>query len=186
MTSSPHLPDFLLPAGFQFAAVKAGLKPSGKPDFAIAVADDSCLSRGHVHQQPHRRRAHHRRPRTPPAVARPRQGRRRQRRQRQLRHRRSRNRHLPRSLRSSRSRIRLVPNRKSFPPPPESSASRSPERSSSPRSPKPKSALGKTSGHFDQFAHAILTTDTRRKVSARHFAVAASKSRSSRRAKAQA
>src|SRR5277367_4550956 len=39
MTSSPHLPDFLLPSGFQFAAVRAGLKPSGKPDFAIAVAD---------------------------------------------------------------------------------------------------------------------------------------------------
>src|SRR5271170_1576697 len=39
MISSPHLPDFLLPSGFQFAAVKAGLKPSGKPDFAIVVAD---------------------------------------------------------------------------------------------------------------------------------------------------
>src|SRR5277367_3129476 len=39
MISSPHLPDFLLPSGFQFAAVKAGLKPSGKPDFAVVVAD---------------------------------------------------------------------------------------------------------------------------------------------------
>src|ERR1700722_14649985 len=36
--------------------------------------------------------------------------------------------------------------------------------------PAVKAALGKTSAHFDQFAHAILTTDTRRKVSARHFA----------------
>ena len=29
----------MLPRGFRFAAVKAGLKPSGKPDFAVAVAD---------------------------------------------------------------------------------------------------------------------------------------------------
>ena len=28
-----------LPRGFRFAAVKAGIKPSGKPDFAVAVAD---------------------------------------------------------------------------------------------------------------------------------------------------
>ncbi|MGA8530865.1 MAG: bifunctional ornithine acetyltransferase/N-acetylglutamate synthase, partial [Acidobacteriaceae bacterium] len=28
-----------LPRGFQFAAVKAGIKPSGNPDFAVAVAD---------------------------------------------------------------------------------------------------------------------------------------------------
>ena len=33
------LPDDALPLGFRFAAVKAGLKPSGKPDFAVAVAD---------------------------------------------------------------------------------------------------------------------------------------------------
>jgi glutamate N-acetyltransferase / amino-acid N-acetyltransferase len=33
------LPDDVLPLGFRFAAVKAGLKPSGKPDFAVAVAD---------------------------------------------------------------------------------------------------------------------------------------------------
>jgi glutamate N-acetyltransferase/amino-acid N-acetyltransferase len=39
MSSSPQAPDFPLPSGFQFAAVKARLKPSGKPDFAIAVAD---------------------------------------------------------------------------------------------------------------------------------------------------
>src|SRR5271167_2726491 len=41
MISSPHLPDFLLPSGFQFAAVTAGLKPSGKSDFAVALADES-------------------------------------------------------------------------------------------------------------------------------------------------
>ena len=35
--------------------------------------------------------------------------------------------------------------------------------------PNAKTALGSTSAHFDKFAHAILTTDTRRKVSARHF-----------------
>ena len=33
------LPDDALPLGFRFAAVKAGLKPSGNPDFAIAIAD---------------------------------------------------------------------------------------------------------------------------------------------------
>src|SRR5271156_3113059 len=42
MISSPHLPDFLLPSGFRFAAVTAGLKPSGKPDFAIAAADEGA------------------------------------------------------------------------------------------------------------------------------------------------
>jgi glutamate N-acetyltransferase/amino-acid N-acetyltransferase len=39
MTSTPFLsPDFL-PLGFRFAAVKAGIKASGNPDFACAVAD---------------------------------------------------------------------------------------------------------------------------------------------------
>jgi glutamate N-acetyltransferase/amino-acid N-acetyltransferase len=43
MTSSPLSPDllppdFLPPSGFRFAAATAGLKPSGKPDFALAVA----------------------------------------------------------------------------------------------------------------------------------------------------
>lgn len=33
------LPDDALPLGFRFAAVKAGLKPSGNSDFAVAVAD---------------------------------------------------------------------------------------------------------------------------------------------------
>jgi glutamate N-acetyltransferase / amino-acid N-acetyltransferase len=33
------LPDDALPLGFRFAAIKAGLKPSGNPDFAVAVAD---------------------------------------------------------------------------------------------------------------------------------------------------
>src|SRR5580692_11642568 len=33
------LPENSLPGGFRFAAVTAGLKASGKPDFAVAVAD---------------------------------------------------------------------------------------------------------------------------------------------------
>src|SRR5579883_2437670 len=33
------LPENALPRGFRFAAVKAGLKPSGNLDFAVAVAD---------------------------------------------------------------------------------------------------------------------------------------------------
>ena len=31
---------FLIPAGFRFAATTAGLKPSGRPDFAVIVAGD--------------------------------------------------------------------------------------------------------------------------------------------------
>src|ERR1700749_4008667 len=39
MNDSPLVSFEALPLGFRFAAVKAGLKPSGKPDFAVAVAD---------------------------------------------------------------------------------------------------------------------------------------------------
>jgi glutamate N-acetyltransferase/amino-acid N-acetyltransferase len=39
MNSSPQPRDLQLPYGFQFAAVTAGIKASGKPDFALAVAD---------------------------------------------------------------------------------------------------------------------------------------------------
>lgn len=46
MSQNPVLPlqdsllsDDALPRGFRFSAVKAGLKPSGNPDFAVAVAD---------------------------------------------------------------------------------------------------------------------------------------------------
>jgi glutamate N-acetyltransferase/amino-acid N-acetyltransferase len=38
-TQDSLLPEDVLPLGFRFAAVKAGLKPSGNPDFAVAVAD---------------------------------------------------------------------------------------------------------------------------------------------------
>ena len=39
MIQTSLLPDNSLPGGFRFAAVTAGLKPSGKPDFAVVVAD---------------------------------------------------------------------------------------------------------------------------------------------------
>ena len=42
MNSSSLLPSEALPLGFQFAAVTAGIKPSGNPDFAIALADRSA------------------------------------------------------------------------------------------------------------------------------------------------
>ncbi len=35
----PLLPDEAVPRGFRFSAVRAGIKPSGKPDLACAVAD---------------------------------------------------------------------------------------------------------------------------------------------------
>ncbi len=35
----PLLPDQAVPRGFRFSAVRAGIKPSGKPDLACAVAD---------------------------------------------------------------------------------------------------------------------------------------------------
>jgi glutamate N-acetyltransferase/amino-acid N-acetyltransferase len=35
------IPSDALPRGFQFAAVKAGIKPSGRADFAVAIATDS-------------------------------------------------------------------------------------------------------------------------------------------------
>ncbi|HTZ90360.1 MAG TPA: bifunctional glutamate N-acetyltransferase/amino-acid acetyltransferase ArgJ [Alloacidobacterium sp.] len=39
MNDSSLIPHEALPLGFRFAAVKAGIKPSGKADFAIAAAD---------------------------------------------------------------------------------------------------------------------------------------------------
>ncbi len=40
--SESLIADEALPHGFRFAAVKAGIKPSGKPDFAVAVADKTA------------------------------------------------------------------------------------------------------------------------------------------------
>ncbi len=42
MIQTTSLPEDALPRGFRFAAVKAGLKPSGKLDFAVAVADEAA------------------------------------------------------------------------------------------------------------------------------------------------
>ncbi|HEY1807982.1 MAG TPA: bifunctional glutamate N-acetyltransferase/amino-acid acetyltransferase ArgJ [Acidobacteriaceae bacterium] len=39
MTDKSLITAEALPRGFRFAAVKAGIKPSGRPDFAVAVAD---------------------------------------------------------------------------------------------------------------------------------------------------
>lgn len=36
--------QFLIPAGFRFAATTAGLKPSGRPDFALIVADEGATA----------------------------------------------------------------------------------------------------------------------------------------------
>ena len=42
MNDSSLIPVEALPLGFRFAAVKAGIKPSGKDDFAVAVADSAA------------------------------------------------------------------------------------------------------------------------------------------------
>jgi len=168
MTPSLHLPDFLLPSGFQFAAVKAGIKPSGKADFAIAVADQSASAAAMF--------TSNRVVAAPIVVGRE---------------------HLLQShgrvkvvavnagnanCATGESGIatcrevcahaaatfgceieQVFPSSTGIigvPLPGEKLIAALPEATS---------ALGKTSGHFDQFAHAILTTDTRRKVSARHF-----------------
>ena len=41
---STSLPPSALPAGFRFAAVRAGIKPSGKPDLACIVADRTATA----------------------------------------------------------------------------------------------------------------------------------------------
>jgi glutamate N-acetyltransferase / amino-acid N-acetyltransferase len=40
MNSTPFLPDTAIPGGFSFAAARAGLKASGRTDFACIVADE--------------------------------------------------------------------------------------------------------------------------------------------------
>ena len=168
MTSSPHLPDFLLPSGFQFAAVKAALKPSGKPDFAIAVADESASAAAMF--------TSNRVVAAPIIVDRE---------------------HLLHS--QGRIKVVIVnagnancatgeagiatcrevcahaasefgcTTQEIFPSSTGIIGVPLPGEKLIAALPEAKAALGKTSGHFDQFAHAILTTDTRRKVSARHF-----------------
>jgi glutamate N-acetyltransferase/amino-acid N-acetyltransferase len=168
MTSSPHLPDFLLPSGFQFAAVKAGLKQSGKPDFAIAVADQSAsaaamftsnrvvaapiivgrenLLRSHGRVKVVAVNAGNANCATGEAgIA------------------------TCREVCSRTAAAFSCTPQEIFPSSTGIIGVPLPGEKLIAALPEVKSALGKTSGHFDQFAHAILTTDTRRKVSARHF-----------------
>lgn len=42
MSETSFISDDELPRGFRFAGVKAGIKPSGKADFAVAVADEGA------------------------------------------------------------------------------------------------------------------------------------------------
>jgi glutamate N-acetyltransferase / amino-acid N-acetyltransferase len=44
MSETGFIENEVLPRGFRFAAVKAGIKPSGKPDFAVAVADEPAVA----------------------------------------------------------------------------------------------------------------------------------------------
>jgi len=168
MISSPHLPDFLLPSGFRFAAVTAGLKPSGKPDFAIAVADKSAsaaamftsnrvvaapiiVGREHLLQSAGRVRAI--------AVN-------------------AGNANCATGEAGINACKEVCANVAStfgcevaevFPSSTGIIGVLLPSEKLVTALPEANAALGRTSGHFDQFAHAILTTDTRRKVSARHF-----------------
>src|SRR5271170_4758224 len=169
MTSSPHLPDFLLPSGFQFAAVKAGLKPSGKPDFAIAIADESAsaaamftsnrvvaapvivgrenLLKSHGRVKVVAVNAGNANCATGEAgIA------------------------TCREVCAQAAATFGCTTEEIFPSSTGIIGVPLPGEKLIAALPEVKSALGKTSGHFDQFAHAILTTDTRRKVSARHLA----------------
>jgi glutamate N-acetyltransferase / amino-acid N-acetyltransferase len=168
MTSSPHLPDFLLPSGFQFAAVKAGLKPSGKPDFAIAVADEGAsaaamftsnrvvaapiiVGRKHLQQSQGRVKviavnAGNANCATGEAgIA------------------------TCHEVCAQTASIFACATENVFPSSTGIIGVPLPGDKLIAALPDAKAALGRTSAHFDQFAHAILTTDTRRKVSARHF-----------------
>ncbi len=169
MTSSPHLPDFLLPSGFQFAAAKAGLKPSGKPDFAIAVTDEGAsaaamftsnrvvaapviVGREHLQQSAGQVRvvtvnAGNANCATGEAgIA------------------------TCREVCAQAATTFGCSTQEIFPSSTGIIGVPLPGAKLIAALPEAKAALGKSSAHFDQFAHAILTTDTRRKVSARHFA----------------
>ena len=47
-----EISQFLIPKGFRFGATKAGLKASGRTDFALIVADAPAQRRGRVYRQP--------------------------------------------------------------------------------------------------------------------------------------
>jgi glutamate N-acetyltransferase/amino-acid N-acetyltransferase len=174
MISSPHLPDFLLPSGFQFGAVTAGIKASGKPDFAVAVADSTASAAAMF--------TNNRVVAAPLIVGRE---------------------HLQAS--SNLVRVVIVnagnancatgeagivtcrevcrhaatsfdcDESQVFPSSTGIIGVPLPGEKLIAALPQARAALGRTSVHFDQFAHAILTTDTRRKVSARHFTAASGK-----------
>src|SRR5271163_1429266 len=168
MISSPHLPDFLLPSGFQFAAVKAGLKPSGKPDFAIAVADHPAsaaamftsnrvvaapiivgrenLLQSHGRVKVVAVNAGNANCATGDAGI-----------------------TTCREVCANAAATFGCTQQEIFPSSTGIIGVPLPGAKLIAALPEAKAALGNTSGHFDQFAHAILTTDTRRKVSGRHF-----------------
>ena len=168
MISSPHLPDFLLPSGFQFAAVKAGIKPSGKPDFAIAVADQPAaaaamftgsrvvaapliVDRENLQQSGSRVRAvlvnaGNANCATGQAGI-----------------------ETCRDVCAVAARTFGCKTSEVFPSSTGIIGVPLPGEKLVAALPEAHTALGRTSAHFDQFAHAILTTDTRRKVSARHI-----------------
>jgi glutamate N-acetyltransferase / amino-acid N-acetyltransferase len=174
MISSPHLPDFLLPSGFQFTAVKAGLKPSGKPDFALVVADRPAtaaamftanlvvaapiiVGREHLQQSAGRVRAvlvnaGNANCATGQAGI-----------------------DTCRKVCAEAAATFGCEPSQVFPSSTGIIGVRLPGEKLVAALPEAKAALGRTSSHFDQFAHAILTTDTRRKVSARHFTTPAGK-----------
>ena len=166
MIQTSHIPDFFIPAGFQFGAVTAGLKPSGKPDFALAFAKSGATAAAMF--------TGNRVAAAPVIVGR---------------------RHMERS--GSRVRVVAVnagnancatgesgiqtcqqvcaeaaavfacPAHEVFPSSTGIIGVPLPGEKLIVALPHAKAALGNTSGHFDRFAHAILTTDTHRKVSAR-------------------
>jgi glutamate N-acetyltransferase / amino-acid N-acetyltransferase len=171
MTSSSHLPDLLLPSGFQFAAVKAGIKPSGKADFAIVVADRSASAAAMF--------TSNRVLAAPIIVGRE-----------HLLHSHGRVKVVAvnagnancatgeagiatcREVCAHAAAAFGCATEQVFPSSTGIIGVPLPGAKLIAALPAAESALGSTSSHFDQFAHAILTTDTRRKVSARHFSVA--------------
>ena len=166
MISSPHLPAFFLPSGFRFAAVTAGIKQSGKPDLAIAVVDHGASAAAMF--------TGNRVVAAPLIVG-----------QRHLKSSEGRVRVVAvnsgnancatgqagietcHQVCAEAARIFGCPAHEVFPSSTGIIGVPLPGEKLIAALPAANTALGATSGHFDQFAHAILTTDTRRKVSAR-------------------
>jgi len=168
MNSSPHPPEFPLPSGFQFAAVKAGIKPSGKPDFALAVADRPVaaaamftgnrvvaaplvVGRQHLQQSKGRVKAvlvnagNANCATGQPGID------------------------TCREVCAAAAATFGCDPAEVFPSSTGIIGVLLPGEKLVAALPQAHAALGRTDAHFDQFAQAILTTDTRRKVSGRHF-----------------